>query len=147
MAYDEELVSRLRAAFARALAPTDEIEEKKMFGGLSEMVNGHMCIGVLGADLVIHLPPDEADACLKLPHVRPMDFTGKPMRGWLYVGPAASRTDGDLDAWVRRALDFVHAAGPKKSGSSGAKKGAASTKKAEDRAPRKTDKPSRRGRP
>jgi len=141
MAFDETAANRLRAAFARALEPTDEIEEKRMFGGLSQMVNGHMCVGVLGETLVIHLPEAEADACLSMPHVRPMDFTGKPMRGWLYVSPDGYRTERDLDVWVRRALDFVHAAGPKKAGMkrAGVKAPAAKAKSAgpKKRAPKK----------
>jgi TfoX/Sxy family transcriptional regulator of competence genes len=116
MAYDEKVADRLRAAFARSLGPTDDIEERKMFGGIAELVNGHMCVGVLGSELVVRLRPEDADSALSLRHVRPMDFTGRPMKGWLYVAPGAFATDGDLDGWVQLALAFVREAGPKTAG-------------------------------
>jgi TfoX/Sxy family transcriptional regulator of competence genes len=121
MAYDEDVANRLRAALARALGPADEIEERRMFGGIGQLVNGHMCVGVHGAELIVHVRAETNDECLSLPHARPMDFTGRPMRGWLYVSPAGYRAEADLDAWVSRALDFVHTSGPKKPGTSSMK--------------------------
>lgn len=117
MAYDEKVADRLRAAFARALGPTDDIEERKMFGGIAEMVNGHMCVGVLGAELVLRVREADIAAASSQPHARPMDFTGKPMKGWLYVGTPGFASEADLDGWVRTALAFVREAGPKTAGS------------------------------
>lgn len=114
MAYDEMVANRLRAAFARALGPSDDIEEKKMFGGMAGMVNGHMCVGVIGNELVVRARTGDAAEALSRPHARPMDFTGKPMKGWLYVAPAGFAEDADLDGWVKTGLAFVHEAGPKK---------------------------------
>lgn len=116
MAYDEKVADRLRAAFARALGPADDIEERKMFGGIAELVNGHMCVGVLGSELVVRVRPAEAESVLRRPHVRPMDFTGRPMKGWIYVATAGFANDADLDGWVQSGLAFVHEAGPKKGG-------------------------------
>lgn len=116
MAYDEKVADRLRAAFARTLGPEDDIEERKMFGGIAELVNGHMCVGVLGSELVVRLRPDDGDAALARPHVRPMDFTGKPMRGWVYVATPGFASDAELDGWVESGLAFVREAGPKKGG-------------------------------
>ena len=116
MAYDEKVADRLRAAFARALAPTDDIEERKMFGGVAEMVNGHMCVGVIGAELVVHVREADAPDVARRPHVRPMDFTGKPMKAWFYVATPGFATDADLDGFVQTALTFVHEADPKKAG-------------------------------
>ncbi len=78
VAYDEELVGRIRAA----LADRTDVEEKKMFGGLSFMVAGQMCCGVLKNDLVVRIEPAEFDKLIAQPHVRAFDFTGRPMQGW-----------------------------------------------------------------
>jgi TfoX/Sxy family transcriptional regulator of competence genes len=116
MAYDEKVADRLRAALTRTLGPTDDIEERKMFGGIAELVNGHMCVGVLGSDLVVRVRVADADSVLRRPHVRPMDFTGRPMKGWIYVSPAGFAADAELDDWVRAGLAFVREAGPKVAG-------------------------------
>ncbi|MEZ4300200.1 MAG: TfoX/Sxy family protein [Polyangiaceae bacterium] len=114
MPYDEKVADRLRAALARSLAPDDDIEEKKMFGGIAEMVNGHMCIGVLGTDLVLHVRPEDEEKVASHPHARPMDFTGRPMKGWYYIAAPGHAAAPDLDTWVKAGLAFVRAAGPKK---------------------------------
>ena len=85
MAYDEELAGRVRAA----LADRTDVEEKKMFGGLSFMVAGQMCCGVLKGDLVVRIEPAEFDTLVAQPHVRPFDFTGRPMQGMVYVDNGA----------------------------------------------------------
>lgn len=79
-----------------------------MFGGVAFMLRGHMCCGILGATLMVRLDPGEAQALLVPPNVRPMDFTGRPMRGFLYVDGPAIRTAGSLKKWVDRAV--AHAA-------------------------------------
>lgn len=103
MAYDEELAARARDALAERV----EVGERKMFGGLALMVDGHMCCGVIGDDLVVRLGEDGADAALDEPHTRPMDFTGRPMKGYVYVAPAATATIDDVRPWVERALAFA----------------------------------------
>jgi TfoX/Sxy family transcriptional regulator of competence genes len=108
MAFDEELAERVLGALgARADIDPKTIERKAMFGGVSFMVRGAMCVGVLGEQIVARLDPDAADALLDDPGVRPMDFTGRPMRGWLYVNAAALASDAALATWVDRCVDFA----------------------------------------
>jgi len=109
MPYDERLANRLR----RLLRGDYSVVEKKMFGGLAFMVNGHMCCGVVRSDLVVRIGPDSSAEVLNLPHARPMDFTGRPMKGFVYVSPEGYRRDSDLRAWTQRGLDFVFCLKPK----------------------------------
>lgn len=78
-----------------------------MFGGLAFMVNGHMCCGIVGDALMLRVGPDAYDDSVSQPHARPMDFTGRPMRGMVYVDPAGFRTSAGLERWLARALRFV----------------------------------------
>jgi TfoX/Sxy family transcriptional regulator of competence genes len=78
-----------------------------MFGGLAFIVNGHMCCGIVGEDLVIRVGAEEHEKALYQPHVRAMDFTGRPMKGFVYLSPPGYRTKAELRKWVRRALRFV----------------------------------------
>ncbi|MEX1142462.1 MAG: TfoX/Sxy family protein [Thermoleophilaceae bacterium] len=103
MAYDEELAARAR----EALADRAQASERKMFGGLALMVDGHMCCGVIGENLVVRLGPEGGEEALDEPHVSPMDFTGRPLTGFVYVAPAATATVDDIRPWVDRALAFV----------------------------------------
>jgi TfoX/Sxy family transcriptional regulator of competence genes len=109
MAYDETLADRIRAV----LADRGDVREQKMFGGIAFMAGGHMCVGVIGEDLMVRLGEDGADAALDEPHTRPMDFTGRPMRNMVYVARAGTRDDAALRAWVDRALAFVATLPPK----------------------------------
>lgn len=110
MAYDDALAARV----SRLLEGRDDVAERKMFGGLAFMVGGHMCCGVIGEDLVVRLGPDGADAALDKPHTRPMDFTGRPLTGFVYVAPPGVRTAAALRGWVQAGLDFVATLPPKK---------------------------------
>jgi TfoX/Sxy family transcriptional regulator of competence genes len=78
-----------------------------MFGGLAFLSGGHMACGIVGDDLMLRLGEDAAEKALGRPHVRPMDFTGRPMRAMVYVAPDGFATDDALVSWVRQALDFV----------------------------------------
>jgi len=109
MAFDEDLAARARSA----LAGRSDVSERRMFGGLAFMAGGHMACGVIGEDLVVRLGEDEADAALEEPHTRPMGFTGRPMKGYVYVAPAGSGNTAAVDAWIRRALAFVATLPPK----------------------------------
>jgi hypothetical protein len=84
-----------------------------MFGGLAFMVNGHMCCGIVGNELVVRTGPDGFERALSQPHARPMDFTGRPMKGFVFVAPVGYRTDRDLKAWTQRGLKFVLGLPPK----------------------------------
>lgn len=103
MAYDERAARRVRGA----LAKHPGIVEKKMFGGLAFLLHGHMCCGVIGDELMVRVGPAAYDAALSQPHARKMDFTGKPLRGFVYVGPAGFASPGDLEAWVARGTEFA----------------------------------------
>lgn len=110
MAFDEHLAERIRTLLADRI----DVDERRMFGGIAFLVAGNMCCGVNGDDLVVRVEPDEADALIEAEDgARPMDLTGRPMRGWLFVSPAATAADDDLARWVRRAETFVSGLPPK----------------------------------
>jgi len=102
MAYDDGVAERLRELFV----DRPGITEKKMFGGLAFMYRGHMLVGVLGGTLMARVGPTAYAAALTRPHVRVMDFTGKPMKGYVYVDPAGFEADTDLSTWTDLCLRF-----------------------------------------
>jgi TfoX N-terminal domain len=106
MAYDEALAVRIR----RVLEGETGIGERKMFGGLCFTASGRMCCGVLGKDLVVRVAPDGWEGALRRPHTRPMDFTGRPMRGFLYVAPRGTRDGRSLRRWVGEGVAFARQA-------------------------------------
>ena len=95
---DEPLANRIRQVFGTR----HDITERKMFGGLAFLHRGRMCCGIVGRDLMVRIPDDEFDAVMRRRHVRPMDFTGKPLRGFVYVSPPGFRTAAALRTWVSR---------------------------------------------
>lgn len=109
MAFDEGLAERLRDEFGGR----HDVAEKRMFGGLAFMVRGHMCVGILGDTLMARVGPAEYEAALREPQARPMDFTGRPMKGYVYVAPAGFEEDAALTAWVARCLRFNAGLPPK----------------------------------
>jgi hypothetical protein len=96
MAYDRSLATRVRELVAGRRGVT----EKAMFGGLAFLLDGKMFCGVLGNELLARIGPDAHDAAMAKPHVRIMDYTGRPMRGYVFVGPAAISTNAQLERWV-----------------------------------------------
>jgi TfoX/Sxy family transcriptional regulator of competence genes len=109
MPYDQTLAERIR----RLLRRRRGIEERRMFGGIAFLVNGHMSVGVVGHDLVLRLGNEQAAESLRKRHTRPMDFTGKPLRSMIYVEPAGYRRDRDLADWVGQALAYAKLQPPK----------------------------------
>jgi TfoX/Sxy family transcriptional regulator of competence genes len=109
MAYREEVAERIRSV----LDGTRGVTERKMFGGIAFLYNGHMCCGVNGEDLMLRLGNEDAAKALMEPHTRPMDFTGKPLKSMAYVNPEGYDADDDLRAWVDRALRFAKTLPPK----------------------------------
>jgi TfoX/Sxy family transcriptional regulator of competence genes len=103
MTYDEKLAERVR----RVIPPTGDIVEKKMFGGVAFLLDGKMFVGIADNDLMVRVGPDAYTAALARPHVRPMDFTGRPLTGYVYVGTTGSRTDDAVADWVGQAMRFV----------------------------------------
>ena len=109
MAYDETLASRIRNALADDPAAT----EKRMFGGIAFLHRGLMFVGVSSASLMARVgKPNYADS-LGRQHVREMDFTGKPMQGYVYVDPPGIETDEQLRLWLSRCKEFVATLPPK----------------------------------
>jgi TfoX/Sxy family transcriptional regulator of competence genes len=109
MAYDEELAARIRRVFASR----DDVEEHRMFGGIAFMVNGHMACGILKDELMVRVGPEAHDEALTKPHVRKLDFTKRPMRGFVIVARDGISSPRSLGAWIRRGLDFVETLPPK----------------------------------
>ena len=103
MAYSEELAARIRKALARRQGAA----EKEMFGGITFMLRGHMCCGVVNDELVLRLGPEQGEKALKQLYTRKCDFTGRPLKGMVMVTPAGYKTDDALQQWVRQAADFV----------------------------------------
>jgi TfoX/Sxy family transcriptional regulator of competence genes len=103
MAYNEKLADRVREIIA---ATHDRVEEKKMFGGLCFMVNDKMCLGVEQERMMVRLDPEVYEAALEKDGCTPMDFTGKVMKGYVFVDAAVLNTNKRLDYWVQLALDF-----------------------------------------
>lgn len=103
MAFDETLAKRIR----KALDARADLVEKHMFGGVCFMIRGRMCCGIIDSSLMVRLDPDEADRLADDPHVRPMDFTGKPMRGYLFVDAEGIESPKALRAWIDRCVSFV----------------------------------------
>jgi len=108
VAYDEDLADRVRAV----LPPAEAVTERQMFGGLAFMLGGHMFCGVVQDTLMVRLGPEGADRALNQPHVRPMDFTGRPMKGMVFVEPGGLH-DAALREWVTAAAAFARALPPK----------------------------------
>jgi TfoX/Sxy family transcriptional regulator of competence genes len=95
------------------LARRKGITEKKMFGGLAFMLHGKMFCGVLKDDLVVRVGPDRHEKALSRAHARPMDFTGRPLKGYGFVGPGGLKTDKLLARWIEEGLEFASSLGQK----------------------------------
>lgn len=102
MAYDEELASRIW----KLVADNPGITDKKMFGGLCYLDRGNMCFGIVGDGLMVRVGPDAYQEALAQPHASVMDFTGRPMKGMVYV-EASSLEEKELQKWLQRALAFT----------------------------------------
>jgi hypothetical protein len=109
MAFDQGLAERLRDL----LGARPGVTEKKMFGGLAFMLNGHMAIGIAGDRLMARIGPDAYQEALGRPHVKEMDFTGKPMKGYVFVSPEGIESDAALEAWAGMCMGFVGSLPPK----------------------------------
>ncbi|MBK6929430.1 MAG: TfoX/Sxy family protein [Saprospirales bacterium] len=103
MAYDENLADRIR----RALSARSDVVEKKMFGGLCFMVRGKMAAGIVKNELMVRVVAPKYAEALQRPHCREMDFTGKPLKGFLYVSPEGLDTDLELEAWLQLGIEFA----------------------------------------
>jgi len=103
MAFNEKLADRTREIIAQT---HKNVLEKKMFGGLCFMVNDKMCVGVEQGRLMVRLDPDIYDEAMEKEGCKPMDFTGKPMKGYVFVDIDALSTKKKLEYWIELALEF-----------------------------------------
>jgi TfoX/Sxy family transcriptional regulator of competence genes len=102
MAYNETLADRVR----ELIADQKKVEEKKMMGGLTFMVNKKMCVGVYKDDLMVRIDPDTREQVLEKTGCRQMDFTGKPMKGFVFVDASGTSKNSDLKSWISFALEY-----------------------------------------
>lgn len=100
---EEELIERIRPLMKRRKG----YSEKKIFGGVCFMINGNMCVGPWKGALIVRLDKENHEDTQSEPHVKPMDITGKVMKGWALVEPAGIESGGDLKAWIERAVKFA----------------------------------------
>ena len=103
MAFDSGLAQRVRDA----LGDRAGITERRMFGGLAFLVDGKMFIGIRNASLMARVGPERHQDALAMPGVREMDFTGRPMKGYVYIDPPAIANEQDLKAWVHWCVAYV----------------------------------------
>ncbi len=103
MVHDESLAARLRLL----LTHRPDVLEKKMFGGVAFMLDGKMFIGIVKDELMVRVGPIAHDESVAQPHARIMDFTGRPMVGYVFVAPKGFASEGVLQAWIDRGLRYV----------------------------------------
>jgi hypothetical protein len=110
MAYDEDLVNRLR----ELLAAERGMDEKRMFGGLAFLINGNMAVVASGrGGLMVRVPPEDTAGLLARDHVEPMIMAGRETRGWVRVGDDGVRTARQLSSWVTRGVNYAKSLPPK----------------------------------
>lgn len=102
MPYNHDLADRIRLRFSNLR----NIEEKEMMGGLTFMYNGKMCVGIIKDDLMCRIDPDLHQEAVKRQGCRTMDFTSRPMKGYVMVDDSGMKADDDFDYWIDLALDF-----------------------------------------
>jgi TfoX/Sxy family transcriptional regulator of competence genes len=105
VAFDPGLSQRVR----EVLGERPGLTERKMFGGLAFLLDGKMFVGIIGGTLMARVGPERHQDALAQPHVREMDFTGRPMKGYVYIDPPGLAEDRDLAAWVLWCASFVAA--------------------------------------
>jgi hypothetical protein len=103
MAYDEYLADRVERNLKEIQVA---FEAKKMMGGLCYMINNKMCLGIIKNKLMARIDPEGYDAALKRKGCHEMDFTGRPMKGFIFVEPEGTDMDKDLEYWIHLALDY-----------------------------------------
>lgn len=110
MPYDPDLVERIR----EIVATHKGVTEKRMFGGLAFLIDGHMAVAASGkGGLMVRVPPEETEKLLHRAHVAPMVMSGRELRGWLRIDGDGVRTTRQLQSWVRRSVDHVKTLPPK----------------------------------
>jgi len=105
MVYDDGLAQRIREVLVDE--HEHSLSEKKMFGGLAFFIRGNMCCGVVKERLMVRVGKENYEESLQQPHVKPMNFTGKPMRGLIYVGEMGIQEDEILEYWVLKGAAYA----------------------------------------
>ncbi len=103
MAYDQLLADRMRSVFVEKRIAT---EERKMFGGLCFMVDDKMCAGIMKDVMMARIGEEAYPDAISKPGCNEMDFTGRPMKGYVFLDPEAIDLDADLEYWIQLCLDF-----------------------------------------
>jgi len=103
MAYDKDLSGRIQ----QIVGGIPGMRDKEMFGGIAFMLNGNVACGVIGENLMVRVGPERHADALEQAHTRTFDYSGKPMKGWIYVMPEAIRAEADLEIWVERGIEFA----------------------------------------
>jgi TfoX/Sxy family transcriptional regulator of competence genes len=109
VAFDSMLADRIRFRLGRR----KHFTERKMFGGICFLLKGNMCCGVIGTELIIRVKPEQAESILKEKHTRVFDFSGRPSRSLVFVGPKALQKEADLSRWLQLTVKFATALPPK----------------------------------
>ena len=102
MAFNQQLNDRIR----ESIAHLPDVEEKHMFGGSCYMVNGKMCIGVIKDEMMCRIGPEIYEQVLEKNGCREMNFTGKPLKGYVYVCQEELKTKKEFDYWINLCLEF-----------------------------------------
>lgn len=102
MPYNETIANRIR----ERLILLPNIEEKEMMGGIAFMYNEKMCVGVIKDEMMCRIDPEKFEMAVEKHGCRPMDFTGKQMKGWVLVEEAGMVNQQDFDYWIGLALEF-----------------------------------------
>lgn len=113
MPFDEQLAARLKRVMERRLANAGRLEETRMFGGFGYMLTGNLCLGIHKDTLIVRVGAETAEQLLREAHVRPMDLTGKAMKGWAMVEPEAMEDDAALERFCALAIRFTSTLPPK----------------------------------
>lgn len=103
MAYDENLADRIRVILHEKRV---QFQEKKMMGGLTFMIQNKMCVGIVKEELMARIGKGNYEEALQKPGCREMDFTGKPMKGYVFVEPDAIDMESELAYWIELSLEF-----------------------------------------
>jgi hypothetical protein len=103
MGFDQQLAERVR----RSLAGTDGLDEQALFGGLGFLLHGNMACGVIDDRLVVRIGKNQHEKAMKNPHVRPFDYPGRAISGWITVLPSGLKEADDLNYWVHMGLSFT----------------------------------------
>jgi TfoX/Sxy family transcriptional regulator of competence genes len=102
MAHNEKLSNRIR----EAMVPLKKVEEKYMFGGVCYMLNGKMCVGVVKDEMMCRIDPDKYEEALEKKGCREMIFTGKPMKGYVFISEEGMKTKKEFDYWINLCIEF-----------------------------------------